>query len=128
MRRGTKNPIGERTRAARTRLGLNQDEVAERVAISPDVYGRLERGTVTPRLATLLKICEVLAVKPNDLLLDDGGESIATDRLSADLRQLVSVLDGADATTIRRVTEVARWLRPAGKTSARGTKRRAPKS
>jgi len=102
--------IGERARAARTRLGLNQLEVAVRIGISGQAYSRLERGLMTPRLATFLQLCDVLGVEPNDLLLESPGPPLRNDAMSPELRQLVSVLEHADATVIKRVTEVARWL------------------
>lgn len=103
--------IGDRARAVRTRLGLNQADVAERVGISNEVYGRFERGLVTPRIATLLKLCAVLKVEPNDLLLPSSPSRDTDMPESTPMRQLAAVLDGADAVTIKRVTEVARWLR-----------------
>ena len=102
--------LGERARAARTRLGLNQAEVAERVGISNEVYGRLERGLMTPRLVTFLRLCDVLGVEPNDLLSPSPGSPHRNDGGSPELRQLVAVLDGADPLVISRVTDVARWL------------------
>ena len=72
------HPFGARARAAREGLGLHQAEVAERVGISIEVYGRFERGTVTPRLRTLLTMCVVLHLEPNDLLLgsDTGARRV----------------------------------------------------
>lgn len=105
--------LGQRAREARTRLGLNQADVAERIGISNEVYGRLERGLTTPRLSTLLRLCDVLRVQPNDLLLASAAPTYRNDGLSSELRQLAAVLEGADATTIKRLTEIARWLRPA---------------
>jgi transcriptional regulator with XRE-family HTH domain len=102
--------IGERARSARTRLGLNQSEVAERVGISNEVYGRLERGLMTPRLATFLRLCDVLRVEPNDLLLASPDAPLRNDAMSPELRQLVAVLEHADGVVIKRVTDVARWL------------------
>ncbi len=102
--------IGERARAARTRLGLNQSEVAERIGISSEAYGRLERGVMTPRLATFLQLCDVLGVEPNELLLASPGPPLRNDAMSPELRQLVAVLEHADAVVIKRVTDVARWL------------------
>ncbi|HWO23159.1 MAG TPA: helix-turn-helix transcriptional regulator [Kofleriaceae bacterium] len=102
--------IGERARAARTRLGLNQLEVAVRIGISGQAYSRLERGLMTPRLATFLLLCDVLGVEPNDLLLESPGPSLRNDAVSPELRQHLAVLEHADATVIKRVTEVARWL------------------
>lgn len=125
MRADTAFSIGERARAARTRLGLNQSDVAERVGISPEVYGRFERGKVTPRLTTLLKICEALRVKPNDLLLDEASGSKPEPKPSSEIEQLVAVLEAADAITVRRVTEVARWLRTPPKREAPTVKRTA---
>jgi transcriptional regulator with XRE-family HTH domain len=106
----TESVIGERARAARTRLGLNQSEVAERVGISNEVYGRLERGLMTPRLTTFLRLCDVLGVEPNDLLLASPGAQPRNDGMASELRQLVSVLEHADPIVIKRVTDVARWL------------------
>ncbi|HWO22420.1 MAG TPA: helix-turn-helix domain-containing protein [Kofleriaceae bacterium] len=102
--------LGERARAARTKLGLNQSEVAERVGISNEVYGRLERGLMTPRLATFLRLCDVLDVEPNDLLLVTPEPQLRDEAGSPELRQLVAVLEDADALVLKRVTEVARWL------------------
>jgi transcriptional regulator with XRE-family HTH domain len=127
MRAGKEISIGDRARAARTRRGLNQSEVAERVKISDEVYGRFERGLVTPRIQTLLKICETLQVTPNELLLGEASSRAARDdRLTAGLRRLVNVLDGADDTTIARVTEVARWLLQPSRQRTKA--RTAPKS
>jgi transcriptional regulator with XRE-family HTH domain len=104
--------IGDRARAERSRLGLNQSEIAERVGISIEVYGRFERGLVTPRLATLMRLCDVLGVEPNDLLLDRAKpRNAASEGPPAKIRQLAALLEDADDITIKRVTEVARWLK-----------------
>lgn len=103
------------------RLGLNQSEVAERVGISNEVYGRLERGLMTPRLTTFLRLCDVLGVEPNELLLASSAP-LRNDGRSPELRQLMAVLERADATVIKRVTDVARWL------LAGGTPRNLPSS
>ena len=115
------HPFGARARTAREALGLHQAEVAERVGISIEVYGRFERGTVTPRIATLLMMCEVLHLEPNDLLLgpDAGGpRGKRAESVPAGMARLVAVLDGADDETIQRVTDVARRLLPNGTSAA----------
>jgi transcriptional regulator with XRE-family HTH domain len=106
----------ERARAAREALGLTQGQVAERLGISIEVYGRIERGLNTPRIKTLVRLCDVLHVTPNDLLIGEfpsAPRNLGTVR--PELRRLLAVLDGADAATIKRVTEVARWLRERSK-------------
>jgi len=92
------------------RLGLNQSEVAERVEISNEVYGRLERGLMTPRLTTFLRLCDALSVQPNELLVEEPGSELRNDAMPPMLRQLVAVLEHADPIVVKRVTEVARWL------------------
>ena len=67
--------LGMNLRRRRDALGLTQEAVAERAGISLYAYQQYERGAVTkggaatnPRLATVLTICEVLAVSMQDLL------------------------------------------------------------
>lgn len=60
--------VGERCRAARQRLGLTQEDVAERVSLATEVYGRLERGNNLPSLPTFRRICVVLKVSADELL------------------------------------------------------------
>ena len=45
--------------AARTLLGLSQDEFAQLVGINPSVLKRLEAGKTSPRLATVERITRV---------------------------------------------------------------------
>lgn len=118
----TSTMLGERARAARLALGLNQDEIAERIGISSEVYGRIERGLVTPRIDTLLKLCSALQVEPNDLLLPNR-RNAAHDSVPPYVRQLAALLDGADQTTIRRVVDVTRWLRSAPNGISRASER-----
>ncbi|MFZ5471049.1 MAG: helix-turn-helix transcriptional regulator [Myxococcota bacterium] len=60
--------LGAAARAARQRADLTQADVAERLDISPDVYGRLERGVMLPSVETLRRLCLVLGVSADDLL------------------------------------------------------------
>jgi len=60
--------IGANARAARQREELTQEQVAERLEISPEVYGRIERGLIFPRVPTLVDLCRVLR-KPSDEIL-----------------------------------------------------------
>lgn len=134
MPRRPPSALGERARAIRTRLGLNQSEVAERIGISNEVYGRLERGVTMPRVTTLLRLCGALGVQPNDLLTISS-EATSCDEVRPELRQLTAILERADELVIKRVTEVARWLlaaappgsssnlRPASPRARRGARR-----
>lgn len=60
--------IGAASRAARRRLGLTQAEVAERIGIVPEVYGRLERGRMLPSVVTLVRLCRALSISADEVL------------------------------------------------------------
>ena len=60
--------IGNRLLAARKRLGMTQAEVAERAGLSDRTYADIERGGVNMRIETFLRICQTLAVSPDDIL------------------------------------------------------------
>ncbi|WNG48159.1 helix-turn-helix transcriptional regulator [Archangium minus] len=66
--RGLAATIGTAARAARVRANLTQEDVAERVGLATEVYGRLERGGMLPSVPTLKKLCETLNI-PSDILL-----------------------------------------------------------
>ena len=63
--------IGEACRAARLEAGLTQEDVADRVGLATEVYGRLERGNMTPSVPTLRKLCLVLHVSADAALSID---------------------------------------------------------
>ncbi|HEX8698928.1 MAG TPA: helix-turn-helix domain-containing protein [Myxococcaceae bacterium] len=63
-----KEKLGVNIRNARLRRGLTQEQAAEQIGISPEVYGRLERGGIFPRVSRLLTICEKLGVSADQLL------------------------------------------------------------
>src|SRR5687767_15566542 len=60
--------IGAAARSARSRLELTQADVAERIDVATEVYGRLERGGMLPSVQTLLKLCHELHVSADELL------------------------------------------------------------
>jgi transcriptional regulator with XRE-family HTH domain len=60
--------IGAAARAARMRLELTQADVAERIEVATEVYGRLERGGMLPSVQTLLRLCHELNVSADELL------------------------------------------------------------
>ncbi|MBN1210566.1 MAG: helix-turn-helix transcriptional regulator [Myxococcaceae bacterium] len=60
--------LGANIRKARNRRGLTQAEVAERIDMPVEVYGRMERGSMLPRLERLLVICDALGETPDGLL------------------------------------------------------------
>ena len=69
------NDMGAYIRERRQRLGLSQEELAERVggAYSQSDISRLERGHIgLPRLSTIVRLAAALEVSVGDLLIAAG--------------------------------------------------------
>ena len=63
--------IGNKLLAIRKRLGMTQAEVAEAAGLSDRTYADIERGTVNMRIETILRICQVLHITPDEILTED---------------------------------------------------------
>ena len=74
--------IGNRLLTVRKRLGFTQAEIAEAAGLSDRTYADIERGTVNMRLETFLRICLVMHVSPNEILIEeDAPEAIQQNEL-----------------------------------------------
>ncbi len=63
--------IGNKLLAIRKRIGMTQAEVAEAAGLSDRTYADIERGTVNMRIETILRICQVLHITPDEILTED---------------------------------------------------------
>lgn len=63
--------IGNNLLVYRKKAGMSQAELAEAADISDRTYADIERGTANMRILTLLKICRVLKITPNDVLTEE---------------------------------------------------------
>jgi transcriptional regulator with XRE-family HTH domain len=75
--------IGAIAREARLRLGLTQEDVADRLGIVTEVYGRLERGGTAPSVYTFRKLCLALNLSADvalELAPDRVPEATSTSR------------------------------------------------
>ena len=61
--------VGERIRAQRKALGLTADQMAERIGRIPKFCADIERGKSGMSIETMMKICSLLKVTPDYLLL-----------------------------------------------------------
>jgi transcriptional regulator with XRE-family HTH domain len=66
--------LGKNARAARERQELTQADVAERIDLATEVYGRIERGRSFPSIPTFFRLCHVLRAS-SDGMLGLGEES-----------------------------------------------------
>jgi len=60
--------LGGVARKARLLAKLTQADVAERIGLATEVYGRIERGGMLPSVPTLIKLCFALGEDANSLL------------------------------------------------------------
>ncbi|HYO65929.1 MAG TPA: helix-turn-helix transcriptional regulator [Archangium sp.] len=60
--------LGDAAREARQKASLTQADVAERIGVATEVYGRLERGLLMPSVPTLRRICLALHLSADALL------------------------------------------------------------
>ena len=63
--------IGNKLLAIRKRTGMTQAEVAEAAGLSDRTYADIERGSVNMRIETILRICRVLHITPDEILTDE---------------------------------------------------------
>ena len=64
--------IGNKLFSYRKRLGMTQAEVAEAAGLSDRTYADIERGEANMRIETLLRICGVLHITPDEALTEDA--------------------------------------------------------
>lgn len=64
-----------RMRGVRTRLGLSQTDLAERVGATRQTIGLIEAGRYNPSLKLCTAICKTLGVTLNDLFWDEDAAS-----------------------------------------------------
>ena len=60
--------VGKRARELRLLKNATQEQVAEWVRLSTQVYARLERGEMLPSLSTLARLADAFSVEPAWLL------------------------------------------------------------
>ena len=73
--------IGNKLYAYRKQLGMTQAEVAEAAEMSDRAYAEIERGAVNMRIETILRICKVLHITPDEILTKE----ISTDLQESDV-------------------------------------------
>ena len=72
--------MGDRIREARKKCELTQEQLAEKLDVSVEFVGQIERGQKLPGMQVFIKLIEVLNVSADYLLRD----SISTGQLFGD--------------------------------------------
>ena len=74
--------VGANIKRERKRAGYTQERFSEMIGIGPKSLSAVERGTVGVSLSTLLRICKVLSVSSDVLLLGDPPKNDVQDLTS----------------------------------------------
>lgn len=94
--------VGNNCYKARKARGLTQAEVAEMAELSERSYADIERGSVTMRIDSLMRICAALQITPNALLVTEEAY-IATEK---ELIDSIKSLSGTEKETALRLVGV----------------------
>ncbi|WP_257455609.1 helix-turn-helix transcriptional regulator [Archangium lipolyticum] len=109
--------LGVALREARLKAELTQADVADRVGVATEVYGRMERGHLTPSVPNLRKLCMVLRVDASAALGLAAGEAVTwlmesepTSEESPQMRRLIRTLRQLDNRQLAAIGYMARTL------------------
>ena len=91
--------IGNKLFSFRKRMGMTQAEVAEAAGVCDRTYADIERGTVNMRVETLLRICKVLKITPDEILTSD------TDLSSEEILTLLNSASDKSKKTALKILE-----------------------
>jgi transcriptional regulator with XRE-family HTH domain len=102
----TKRALGKRIKIVRQMRGLTQEELAEKVGLSPKYISGIERGVENPALDNLIRLAKVLGTEPYDLFLFGASED--TDKV---LRKAVTkMVDEANQNQLQLYFDVMRKI------------------
>jgi len=126
--------LGGIAREARLLAKLTQADVAERIGLSTEVYGRIERGGMLPSVPTLLKLCLALGADANVLLgvssglplLSGSGITHENEEETPQLRQVLRNLRRLTPAQLKCIGHVASTLTKTTGGAPSGTKHASP--
>lgn len=75
-------PVGQRLKQLRLQLGISQRELARRAEITNGNLSQIEKGVVSPSLATLEKVLQALSIKLEDFFVSPSLGLSAVQRAS----------------------------------------------
>ena len=102
MKKDLIKAIGNRIRTKRLTLGLTQQDVANRLEITPGAYAKIERGETDPYISRIYEIAEILKTDPLQLIAEKSSASSSSDpsilsivsEMRAEMHELKSELAG----------------------------------
>lgn len=95
------NDFGIKLRNLRKFKKITQEKLAEMIDMDIRHIARLEAGGSLPSVTTVLKLCKVFSITPNDLLLDD--ENIQTDPIKSDIYDILSLMKPEQLNLVKKL-------------------------
>jgi transcriptional regulator with XRE-family HTH domain len=110
--------VGATAKSSRLRAGLTQADVAERVGLATEVYGRMERGRMLPSVPSLRRLCIALRTSSDTFLGLNTGEVAAwvaeatgeSGQESPELRRLMRTLRKLQPSELKLINLLASAL------------------
>lgn len=96
--------IGERCRRAREIAGYTQEQLAERIGVSTQFLSDAERGVTGMSVNTIIKLCQVLNISADFLLL--GKETTNSDEKLLSLYARINRLSPQEQEMIEAVSNL----------------------
>ena len=86
---------GDRLRQKRLLLGLTQDDVAEKIELSPKFYADIERGSCGMSIETLISLGKVLDMSLDYIIYGKTYSDEESQKHSDEISAVLSILDNA---------------------------------
>lgn len=96
--------FGSQLRTFRTQHELSQIELAERIDVSKETIGKIERGQAAPSFRTIDKICRELQKPPSSFF--QKGRDVLDQPTSTAMEKLLSKAAKLDDTEINWIIEL----------------------
>lgn len=93
--------IGMRVKICRIKADLTQEQLAERLSLSPSHLSNIETGTTKVSLSTIVKLANELSVTVDDLLCD----SVIRAKVQFE-RDIENILSDCDEYEIRMIKDI----------------------
>lgn len=97
MKHDLKREIGQRTKAARARLGLTQEALAEKIQRTVETVSKIERGMAFPSMETLEDLARALQTPIREFFPEGSSGKRSARRTEMELRALNVVQSLGDA-------------------------------
>lgn len=97
---GIRKIVGRRIAQKRDQVGLTQEQVAERIALSREAYARYERGTADVSLGKLIKIAAVFKCSVEELIVETSTGATAQAQHIANLLEHLTTQDRDEVVSI----------------------------